>query len=215
MRRARARSRERHPQPVLRVRELPRPLCLHGAGASRASSSDARQGHRALGLAAFVAASGSAGTLGAGDYLKDGARREDRRRRGARVPDHARERLRRAQHPGHRRQAHPVHPQRHEHRRRDRRLATAAPMRSTCSSTARWESAISTRRRAARRRALVARLDGTRPLEHRQSPGRDQDGEAPRLGRDDAIVTVATDSAAMYGSERAQFRGGALSARLR
>ncbi len=34
------------------------------------------------------------------------------------MPDDARERLRRAQHPGHRRQAHPAHPQRHEHRRR-------------------------------------------------------------------------------------------------
>ena len=45
-------------------------------------------------------------------------RLEDRRRRGARVPDDAAERLRRAQHPGHRRQAHPAHPQRDEHRRR-------------------------------------------------------------------------------------------------
>ena len=47
-------------------------------------------------------------------------RHEDRRRRGARVPDDARERLRRAQHPGHRRQAHPADPQRHQHRRRRR-----------------------------------------------------------------------------------------------
>ena len=45
-------------------------------------------------------------------------RHADRRRRGARVPDDARERLRRAQHPGHRRQAHPADPQRDEHRRR-------------------------------------------------------------------------------------------------
>ena len=49
-----------------------------------------------------------------------GVRHEDRRGRGARVPDDARERLRRAQHPGHRRQAHPADPQRDEHRRRRR-----------------------------------------------------------------------------------------------
>ena len=36
------------------------------------------------------------------------------------MPDDARERLRRAQHPGHRRQAHPADPQRDEHRRRGR-----------------------------------------------------------------------------------------------
>ena len=47
-------------------------------------------------------------------------RHQDRRRRGPRVPDDARERLRRAQHPGHRRQAHPADPQRDEHRRRVR-----------------------------------------------------------------------------------------------
>ncbi len=47
-----------------------------------------------------------------------GVRHADRRRRGARVPDDAGERLRRAQHPGHRRQAHPADPQRDEHRRR-------------------------------------------------------------------------------------------------
>ena len=55
--------------------------------------------------------------------LPEGALRlADRRRRGARVPDDALQRLRRAQHPGHRRQAHPADPQRDEHRRRGGRL---------------------------------------------------------------------------------------------
>ena len=76
----------------------------------------------ALRLAAFVSATGSAGTIAAGDRLKDALRHPHRRRRGAGVPDDARERLRRAQHPGHRRQAHPADPQRDEHRRRRRRL---------------------------------------------------------------------------------------------
>ena len=49
------------------------------------------------------------------------ARHEDRRGRGRRMPDAAHERLWRAQHPGHRRQARAADPQRDEHRPRDRR----------------------------------------------------------------------------------------------
>ena len=72
-------------------------------------------------LAGFVAASGSSGTLGAGDYLKEQARRQDRGRGGRGVPDPADERLRRAQHSGYRRQARAADPQCHEYRSRDRR----------------------------------------------------------------------------------------------
>ena len=43
----------------------------------------------ALRLAAFVSATGSAGTIAAGDYLKAKHRTTDRRGRGARMPDHA------------------------------------------------------------------------------------------------------------------------------
>ena len=82
----------------------------------------ARRAIPALRLAAFVSATGSAGTIAAGDWLKERLRRPHRRRRGARMPDPARQRLRRAQHPGHRRQARPAHPQRDEHRLRGRRL---------------------------------------------------------------------------------------------
>ena len=75
----------------------------------------------ALRLRGFVSASGSAGTLGAGDYLKERLRILDGGGGGARVPDAAVERVRRAQHPGHRRQARPTDPQRDGDRRRDGR----------------------------------------------------------------------------------------------
>ena len=78
-----------------------------------------RQGLR---LAAFVAATGSAGTIAAGDYLKTRYGSAHRRGRSAGMSDHARERLWRTQHPGDRRQAHPADPQCDEHRRRDRGL---------------------------------------------------------------------------------------------
>ncbi len=80
-----------------------------------------RKKDKDLRLAGFVAASGSSGTLGAGDYLKDRARRQDCRGGGRGVPHPADERLRRAQHPGHRRQARAADPQRDEHRSGDRR----------------------------------------------------------------------------------------------
>ena len=91
VRRARARSGQRHPQPVLRVRELPRPLPLHRArrfervfdASASATNPDSR-------LAAFVV----------GDRLgrhhrrrrlpQGAARHEDRGGRGARMPDDAR-----------------------------------------------------------------------------------------------------------------------------
>ena len=86
---------------------------------------------RDLRLAAFTSAPpGSAGTIAAGDRLKEQLRHARRRRRGAGVPDAARERLRRAQHPGHRRQARPADPQRDEHRPRRRRSATGRPTSS-------------------------------------------------------------------------------------
>jgi cysteine synthase len=131
-----------------------------------------------------------------------GVRRQDRRRRGARVPDDARERLRRAQHPGHRRQAHPADPQRHQHRRRRRHLRqvdrrTRRPLQH-------------------RRRPPVPRADQGRARRHRrlaralrvlgdlQRARRDQDRQAARPRPDQAIITVATDGAALYPSERAK-----------
>ena len=108
--------------------------------------------------------------------LPEGApRRAHRRGRGARVPDAALQRLRRAQHPGHRRQARPADPQRDEHRRRRRRVRPRAPTSSAWCSTR-------TAGRAYLRHA--ARVDPPRcssssrrfgPLEHLQRARGDQD----------------------------------------
>ena len=121
LQRAGARPDERRAQPVLRVRQPPRPLRGHRAG--RWSTSSTRvageSGHAPRGVRV-------GDRVGRHDRRRrppEGhVRHPHRRRRGAGVPDDAGERLRRAQHPGHRRQAHPADPQRDEHRRRRRHL---------------------------------------------------------------------------------------------
>ena len=167
VRRAGARSGQRDRQPVQRVRQLPRRTGAAPARRSRRSSSRCGKTPQGLRLAGFVSASGSAGTLAAGDYLKAQHGTQDRRRRGGRVPDAAQQRLRRAQHPGHRRQARAADPQRHEHRPRDRRLATRRPTASTpCSTPTSGRAYLAApARRAPDARARARRL---RPL--RRSP---------------------------------------------
>ena len=175
-----------------------------GARWTTCSSTSRGASGRDLRLAAFVSATGSAGTIAAGDRLKDDVRHADRRRRGARVPDDARERLRRAQHPGHRRQAHPADPQRDEHRRRRRRSATAPPTSSTCCSTpppaARYladrKGVAGRRHRRARATSGSRRCATCSPRSRRPSCS----ASAPTT----PIVTVATDGGAMYPSERAK-----------
>ena len=119
------------------------------------------------------------------------------------MPDDAGERLRRAQHPGHRRQAHPAHPQRDEHRRRVRgqrpghRRARRAvqhaggprlphPTARGCRTTS-WPSlghfGLSSICN------VLAAIKTAKLLD---------------LGPDDAVITVATDGAALYPSERAK-----------
>ena len=64
---------------------------------------------------------GSAGTIACGDYLKKQLPgQQDRRQRGAAVPDPAQQRLWRPPHRRHRRQARALDPQRQEHRHGDR-----------------------------------------------------------------------------------------------
>ena len=120
LRRARARRRQRDRQPVQRVRQLPGALALHRAGA----------GERVRGAAQEIARPEAGGLrlgqrLGrhaGGRRLPEGQARHPHRRGGGRgVPDAAQQWLRRAQHPGHRRQARAADPQRHEHRSGDRR----------------------------------------------------------------------------------------------
>ena len=120
VRRAGARSGQRDRQPVQRVRQLPRALALHRAGAGEHLPVAAQEIARpeACGLRLGQRLGGHAGRR----RLSQGqARHQHRRGRGRRVPDAAHERLRRAQHPGHRRQARAADPQRHEHRPGDRR----------------------------------------------------------------------------------------------
>ena len=50
--------------------------------------------------------------------------------------------------------------------------------------------------------AVLSHAAALRPLVDLQRARRDHDREAARPGPDDAIVTVATDGAAMYPSER-------------
>ena len=80
-----------------------------------------READAGLRLRAFVSASGLGRHSGRGRPPEGRLRRPHRGGRGARVPDDALQRLRRAQHPGHRRQAHTPHPQRLQHRHRHRR----------------------------------------------------------------------------------------------
>ena len=127
MRRARARPGERHPQPVLASSGTTSPTtCAPGRALERVFESLREREPRAA--PARVRLRDRLGRHARRRRLPEGAaRRADRRRRGARVPDDALQRLRRAQHPGHRRQAHPAHPQRDEHRRRRRRSPTGPP----------------------------------------------------------------------------------------
>ena len=61
---------ERHPQSVLRVRQLSHPLSLHRARLRSRLRRAASRSTRDYRLAAFVSATGSAGTIAAGDHLK-------------------------------------------------------------------------------------------------------------------------------------------------
>ena len=141
-------------------------------------------------------------------------RLEDRRGRGARVPDHAVQRLRRAQHPGHRRQAHPADPQRHEHRCRRRRLGPQRPTRSTSCSAATSAAPISDRRRTIDP-DLVRQFDDIGISGLANIVAAIKVAKHLDYGPDDVVMTVATDSAALYGSERRAFAARRYPRRLR
>ena len=190
-------------QPVLRVRQPPRPLRDHRARAG----ARVRRGARGVGSRSAAGRVRVGHRVGRHDRRRRPAegrvRHADRRRRGARVPDDARERLRRAQHPGHRRQAHPADPQRDEHRRRRARSATVRPTSSTCCSTP-------TAGRAYLADRKVVAADVIDALGHFGFSSTCNVLAAIKtaklldLGPDDAIITVATDGGAMYPSERAK-----------
>ena len=85
------------------------------------------------------------------------------------------------------------------HRRRRRRSPTEH-RRARCALQHRRRAGRACRRAGARP-TIVAQLPHLGPVDL-QPRRADQGREAPRLGADDLIVTVATDGAALYGSER-------------
>src|SRR5664279_4248161 len=131
------------------------------------------QGRPGAKLAAFVSASGSSGTLAAGDHLK--------KKLGARIvaveavecPTLLYNRLRRAQHPRHRRQARSLYPQRDEHRRGDRRQR---PGDRHTDGAVQYRSRAEIPDRASRDRCRARRPTRQfRPVVLVQHAGRDQD----------------------------------------
>ncbi len=81
-----------------------------GAAFEHVFTASARRQHATCRLAAFVSATGSAGTIAAGDYLKERHGTKIAAVEAIECPTHAEQRLWRAQHPGHRRQAHSADP---------------------------------------------------------------------------------------------------------
>ncbi len=177
VRRAGARSRQRDRQPVQRVRQLPGALALHrpGAGGDLPRPAEDIEGRapRRLRLGQRLGRHARRRRLPQGS-----ARHQDRRRRSRGMPDPAQQRLRRAQHPGHRRQARAADPQRHEHRPRDRHLGPGdrRPQRRV-QHRGRARLPRPPPRPARRDRARVRPF---RPVVDRQHPGRHQDGQARR-----------------------------------
>ena len=119
------------------------------------------------------------------------------------MPDDARERLRRAQHPGDRRQAHPADPQRDEDRPvaavSDRATDQLDLLFNTAAGRAFLRDAAGVPRRRSTRSPRSGCLSICNVLAAIKT------AKYLRLGPDDVIVTVATDGAAMYG-ERARQR---------
>jgi cysteine synthase len=149
-------------------------------------------------LAAYVSASGLGGNARRRGLSEGAARLSHRPGGGVRVPDHALQRLRRAQHPGHRRQAHPAHPQRRQLRRRGRHLRSRhrLAVRAVQHPRRQGPSGRVGRRPDARREpashglsSIANMLAAIKLAKHH------------RLSADDVIVTVATDGAEMYTSE--------------
>ena len=123
LQRALTRSSQRDPQPVQRVLESRRAL-RRDRPFARDGVQRCHEGHRRQPGRVCVGV-GFSGNLGSGRLPEGRPRGQDRGRRSARVPDHASQRVWRAQHSRHWRQAHPTDSQRHQHRlggRRERRF---------------------------------------------------------------------------------------------
>jgi cysteine synthase len=171
--------------------------------ALRSVFEDARERDRGLRLAAFVAASGSAGTLGAGDYLKSEL--------GAKIVA-----VEAAECPTMLYNGYGEHniqgigdkhiPFIHNVMNTD--AVVGISERSTDALNLLLNSEAGRDYLAKRRHldpALVQRLDGLGLSSIANVLAAIKTGKRLGLGSDAAIVTVATDSAAMYGSEREKY----------
>ena len=190
------------------------PLSLHRRARSIACSRIV-QGEPAARSARGVCLGDRLGRHDRGRRLSEVApRHADRRGRGDRVPDDAVQRLWRAQHPGHRRQAHPADPQRDEHRRRRRRVRPASDALNLLFGSDVGRSYLAGRRKIDPRCSSMPfddiGISGLANIVAAIKLAKHLD-----LGADDVIMTVATDSAALYGSERQNYLARALSRRVR
>ena len=171
--------------------------------ALRAVFDDARKGDKELRLAAFVAASGSAGTLGAGDYLKAEL--------GAKIVA-----VEAVECPTMLMNGYGEHniqgigdkhiPFIHNVLNTD--VVVGISDRSTDALNLLLNTDVGRKFLAARRHldpALVQRLDSLGLSSIANVLAAIKTAQRLDLGSDDAIVTVATDGAAMYGSERDKY----------
>ena len=171
---------QRRAQPVQRVRQLPGALRASPGAPSRTCSSSV-QARAAWAEAGRLRLGQRLGRhAGRGRLAEGKPRREDRRGRGARVPDHALQRLRRAQHPGHRRQAHPATSTTSPTPTSRWPCPTTPPTSSSCSSTTPPARPCCAPRRQRGRAGGAAAL---RPVEHLQHRRRDQDRQDAGPGR--------------------------------
>ena len=174
---------------------------MTGGDRSRRSSEQIRApGSR---LAGYISATGSAGTIAAGDFLRTKhPARQGGRHRGAAVPDALPVRLRRAPHRGHRRQARAVGPQRaqHRHGRRDRRRAGACSSLRLFNEDA-GQRATSQKQGVKTDVARAAAAGWASPASATSSPP-SRPRSTTSMDARDVIFTPLTDSMELYASRQ-------------
>ncbi|HUI19274.1 MAG TPA: pyridoxal-phosphate dependent enzyme [Alphaproteobacteria bacterium] len=171
--------------------------------ALRAVYEHARQGHPALRLAAFVAASGSAGTLGAGDYLKAACGAKIAAVEALECPTMLENGFGEHNIQGIGDKHIPF-----IHNVMNNDIVVGISDRSTDSLNLLFNSEVGQRYLERHRkldRQLVAELDALGLSSIANLLAAIKVAKRLSLGPDDAVVSVATDSAAMYGSERRKF----------
>ena len=200
----RPRRRRRHLQPVRRVRQPPLALPRHRPGRGRGACRP-RIARRPAVSPASSLTPGSAGTIAAGDYLKEQLPAvKVVATEALQCPTLLDERLRRPPHRGHRRQARALDPQRAQHRRGHGHRRRGLPAASCGSSTSRrggctWAPGVPA--------SLLERLDliGISGIGNLLSSIKF--AKHFELGPRDLVLTVLTDSVEMYRTRLAEMTG--------